>query len=385
MVGVAQRLGHGMPCPYGYRWPECLNERERAGWLAPFRLLLDFGAGERAPTCWLLCWLAADDDGVALVAAGVDIADGDVSAVGFRDRNPAVAGRSVAAVPDDPAVASDRDVAVAAVCVRDRGAAVGADVDGRLVGDRAAVDRDVAALDALDHDRVARVAAGVDVADGDRAAIGLGHRDSAVPGCRVATVADDATAAGDRDVVVTAVGIGDRRAAVRADGDGGGVAHGAAVDADVRGSSEQAFEADQDSVAAVVAGVDVADRDRAAVGLRHRYATETGRRVSTVAKEPTGAGHGDIAIATVGIGDGEAAIGAQRQRRLVGDRATVDRHVARTVAARRGAGADGDGVAGVVAGVDVVEVDHAAVGLGDRHTGVASRGVAAVPDDTAAT
>ena len=72
-----------------------------------------------------------------------------------------------------PTGATGRGVAVAAVGVGDRRAAVGADVDRRLVGDRAAVDRDVAALGALDHDRVARVAAGVDVADCDRAAIGI--------------------------------------------------------------------------------------------------------------------------------------------------------------------------------------------------------------------
>src|SRR5918994_498106 len=73
MMGGTQQWGHGMPCPYGYRWPECHKERERAGRLAPSRLLLDFGPGGRAPTCSLLCWLAADDDGVALVVAGVDI------------------------------------------------------------------------------------------------------------------------------------------------------------------------------------------------------------------------------------------------------------------------------------------------------------------------
>src|SRR4051794_12962632 len=85
-----------------------------------------------------------DLDGVALVAAGVDIAEGDRPAVGFGRGHPAISGRGIAAVPDDPAVAPDRHVAVAAVRRGDRRAAVGTDVEGRLVADRAPVDRHVA-------------------------------------------------------------------------------------------------------------------------------------------------------------------------------------------------------------------------------------------------
>ena len=62
-----------------------------------------------------------------------------------EDRVPAVAGRRIATVAIRPAGAAGRRVAVAAVGSGDGRAAVGADVDRRLVGDRAAVDRDVAA------------------------------------------------------------------------------------------------------------------------------------------------------------------------------------------------------------------------------------------------
>src|SRR5215208_1520031 len=76
--------------------------KERASWLAPSWFLLDSGPGG-LPTWSLLCWLVTDDDGVALVAAGVEVAGGDGPAVGFRGGNSAVAGRCVATVPDDPA------------------------------------------------------------------------------------------------------------------------------------------------------------------------------------------------------------------------------------------------------------------------------------------
>ena len=86
-----------------------------------------------------------------------------------------------------------RGVVVATIGIGRRCAAIGTDVDRRLVGDRAAVDRDVPALAALDRDLVARVATGVDVADADGAAVGIGRRGTAVPGCRIATGAIGAT------------------------------------------------------------------------------------------------------------------------------------------------------------------------------------------------
>ena len=91
-----------------------------------------------------------------------------------------------AASPPPRAPCHGCGIAVAAVSTGDRGATVGTDVDRRLVGDRAAIDRDVAAVRVADHDRVAHVPTGVDVADAHRPAVGLGHRDPAVAGRRVA-------------------------------------------------------------------------------------------------------------------------------------------------------------------------------------------------------
>src|SRR3954451_22668431 len=138
--------------------------------------------------------LVADDDGVALVAAGVDIAEGDGPAVGLCGGHPPIAGGRIAPVADNPAAATHRDVAVATVRTGDRGATIGAEVDRGLVADRAAIDRHGATVRVADHDRVAAVATGVDVADAHRPAIGLRGGHATIARRRVAPAADDPAA-----------------------------------------------------------------------------------------------------------------------------------------------------------------------------------------------
>src|SRR5215216_215869 len=125
-------------------------------------LIEDPGPGGQIPTRSASGRLAPNDDGVAFVAAGVDIADGDGPAIGLAYRGAAVARRRVATVARGATGSTGRGVAVAAVSRGDRRATIGADVDRRLVGDRAAVDRDIAAVGIADHDGVATVSAGVD-------------------------------------------------------------------------------------------------------------------------------------------------------------------------------------------------------------------------------
>src|SRR5215213_9097278 len=105
--------------PSGRKLAAALTQRMGASQPArSLSVFLDCGPGS-LPTRSLLCWLAADDDRVAAVSAGVDIADRDGPAVGFRGGNSAIASRRIATVSDDSAGAADRDVAIAAVRIGD--------------------------------------------------------------------------------------------------------------------------------------------------------------------------------------------------------------------------------------------------------------------------
>src|SRR5215212_8157585 len=90
------------------------RERERAGRRAPAWVVGGWGPGGRWPT-GSCRGLVPDDAGVAAVAAGVDIADGDGAPVGLRDRGAPVAGRRVATVARGTAGSPGRRVAVAAI------------------------------------------------------------------------------------------------------------------------------------------------------------------------------------------------------------------------------------------------------------------------------
>src|SRR5829696_2799784 len=151
-------------------------------------MLVAGGSGGQSPTSSLGCRLAPDGDDVAVIAPGVDVAGGDRAAVGLRAGLSAIPGCRIAAVAAGSTRPTGGGVVVATIGIGRCRAAIGTDGDRRLVGDRATVDGDVAALATLDRDLVARVATRVDVADADGAAVGIGRRGAAVPGCRVAAV-----------------------------------------------------------------------------------------------------------------------------------------------------------------------------------------------------
>jgi hypothetical protein len=71
----------------------------------------DHGPGGQIPAWSLLRGFVADDDGVALVVAGVDVAAGHRTAIGLGDRYPTIAGGGVATVASDSAGATGRGVA----------------------------------------------------------------------------------------------------------------------------------------------------------------------------------------------------------------------------------------------------------------------------------
>src|SRR5215204_2274581 len=90
--------------PSGRKLAAALTQRMGASRLArSLSVFLDCGPGS-LPTRSLPCWLAADVDRVAAVPDGVDVADHNGPAVGFRGADSAVASCRVATVADDPAV-----------------------------------------------------------------------------------------------------------------------------------------------------------------------------------------------------------------------------------------------------------------------------------------
>src|SRR5690606_33314658 len=123
----------------------------------------------------------------------------------------------------------------------------------------------------------------VDVTEGDLTAIGLRGCRATVAGRRVA---EDA----ERQVVVAALGVGIGGPAVGREVQGGGVAADAAIEVDVAGQP-----AGLDHVPNVVAGVDVAEGDPAAVRLGRRRAAIASVRVAEDADR-------QVAIATPGVG-----------------------------------------------------------------------------------
>ena len=112
-----------------------------------------------------------------------------------------------------------------------------------------------------------------------------------------------------------------------------------AVDADIPRRDRGGKLNKTNGVAAVIAGVDVADCNRAAVGLRqHRHATETGGSVASVAGEPAGASDGNLPLPPLHMARSHnPTIGAEvRESVWFETGSAIDRHVARPVAARRG-------------------------------------------------